>query len=134
MKNRSKIYLILITFLLLLGLSLGFFPKPIGSESLRVETGLRSRSLPDKSKMNMVAFFTMPSEEEFTLSFALYDDPRTKWEADYMELYDGEGELLLLSWIDRHGIMRMAVDRGLLDEETPELERVLVFVTRGSPL
>jgi len=31
-------------------------------------------------------------------------------------------------------IVPLAVDKGLLEEESPELEGVLVFLTRGTPL
>jgi hypothetical protein len=42
-----------------------------------------------------------------------YDDIRTKTETDYLELYDIDGNLLLLAWIDRCGVRQVAMDRGL---------------------
>ena len=56
-----------------------------------------------------------------------YDDPSTRRPADYLELYDGEGGLVAVSWFDRFGIQRIAVDRAFLDGEE-RLEGVFVAV------
>jgi hypothetical protein len=45
----------------------------------------------------------------------LYDDPSTRRRADYLELYDGQGSLVMVSWFDRFGIQRIAVDRAFVD-------------------
>jgi hypothetical protein len=133
MKNRNLLSLIIMGLSLILPFSLS--PEPMEVfKSLHAETSPLPPSMPDRSEMNLVAFFATAEEGGFALSVALYDDPRTKWEVDYMELYDDEWDPLLISWIDRHGIVRLAVDRGLLEEESPELEGVLVFLTRGTPL
>ena len=51
----------------------------------------------------------------------LYDDPSTRRAADYLELYDGEGNLIAVSWFDRFGIQRIAVDRAFVDgRQRPE--------------
>ena len=50
-----------------------------------------------------------------------YDDLRTKWDVDYIEFYDLEGNLLLVSWIDRFGACQVGMDRGLLDPDPPAL-------------
>jgi len=56
----------------------------------------------------------------------LYDDPSTRRTADYLELYDSQGGLAVVSWFDRFGIQRIAVDRAFVDGE----ERLeVVFVT-----
>jgi hypothetical protein len=57
----------------------------------------------------------------------LYDDPSTRRGADYLELYDGQGGLFAVSWFDRFGIQRIAVDRAFLDGEE-RLEGVFVAV------
>jgi hypothetical protein len=57
----------------------------------------------------------------------LYDDPSTRRGADYLELYDGQGGLVAVSWFDRFGIQRIAVDRAFLDGEE-RLEGVFVAV------
>ena len=48
-----------------------------------------------------------------------YDDPRTKLELDYLEVYDIGGDLLLVSWIDRFGVCQVAIDRALLGRGDP---------------
>ncbi len=63
----------------------------------------------------------------------MYDDPQTERPVDYLELYDGSGGLVLVSWVDRFGIRRMAMDRGLLQEEASELEGILVLLLQGTP-
>ena len=61
----------------------------------------------------------------------LYDDPSTSRAADYLELYDGEGGLIALSWFDRFGIQRIAVDRSFVDG-AKRLEGVFVAVVDDS--
>jgi hypothetical protein len=56
-----------------------------------------------------------------------YDDPSTRRSADYLELYDGQGGLFAVSWFDRFGIQRIAVDRAFVDGEE-RLEGVFVAV------
>jgi hypothetical protein len=60
----------------------------------------------------------------------VYDDPTTKRPADYFEVYDNPGDLIAVGWFDRFGIQRMAVDRGLLEDED-KLEGVFVFLSEG---
>ena len=52
-----------------------------------------------------------------------YDDPNTKAPVDYIEFFDLQGHLLLISWIDSAGLCQAAMDRGLLDERNPRVER-----------
>ena len=61
-----------------------------------------------------------------------YDDPRTKLEVDYLELYDIDGNLLLVSWIDRFGVCQVAIDRALLNKDQPTVDGVLVLITGGT--
>ena len=56
-------------------------------------------------------------------AIAVYDNPQTTRPVDYVEFYDGVGNLLQASWLDKYGIQCTAVDRGLLQEEAPGLER-----------
>jgi hypothetical protein len=39
-----------------------------------------------------------------------------------------------MSWIDRFGICQVAIDRGLLDEENPHIERIMVSIAAGTEL
>ena len=64
---------------------------------------------------------------------AVYDDPQTRWSVDLLELYDEAGALLSVSWVDKFGIRRTAMDRGLLQEETSRLEGVFVLLPEGTP-
>jgi hypothetical protein len=65
-----------------------------------------------------------------TLAAYVYDDVTTKRPADYWELYGSTGDLLAISWFDRFGIQRLAVDQGLLDE-SDKLEGTFVFFLDG---
>jgi hypothetical protein len=53
----------------------------------------------------------------------IYDDVTTERPADYWE----EGDLLTVSWFDRFGIRRRAVDRGIVEEEDKLGELSLLF-------
>jgi hypothetical protein len=61
----------------------------------------------------------------------LYDDPSTRRTADYLEVYDGDGGLVAVSWFDRFGIQRIAVDRSFVDGAA-KLEGVFVAVVDDS--
>jgi hypothetical protein len=49
---------------------------------------------------------------------------------DYWELYDNDGDLVAISWFDRFGIERLAIDRGLVDEGD-KLEGAFVVFSDG---
>ncbi len=128
------------TYSVILGLSLLFLSgKSLDAEPMRVvenlrrETVLLPASAPDKDRLVLVAFATMASEAEIIGALAVYDDPQAERPVDYLELYDGSGGLLSISWVDRFGIRRTAVDRGLLQEEASQLEGVLVLLAEGTP-
>lgn len=61
----------------------------------------------------------------------IYDDPTTRRPADYLEIYDSEGGLVIVSWFDRFGIQRMAMDRGFATGEK-QLAGVFVAVVDGN--
>lgn len=135
MKNKKKIYSALISLALLFFLSATTPAEHMRfTEDLSGQRVLLPGSAPDNGRLILVAFFTIEPEEGVLLALALYDDPRTWREVDYLELYDGAGSLLLISWIDRFGIVRTAVDIGLLEEEASDLEGVLVLLSEGTPL
>jgi len=64
-------------------------------------------------------------------AIAVYDNPQTTRPVDYLEFYDGVGNLLQASWLDKYGIRRTAVDRALLQEEGSRLEGVLTLISEG---
>jgi len=104
------------------------------TENLRNESVLLPPSTPDKGRMaqtDRLLFFEAGGGGGIIV---FYNDPRTKPEIDYIEFFDLEGNLLLVSWIDRAGICQAAMDRGLLDEQDPKVERILVIVAMGTAL
>jgi len=101
------------------------------TENLRGEKDLLPSSAPETDRLLLVSFVTMAPEAEIIGALAAYDDPKTRRSVDYLELYDGTGSLLLISWVDRFGIRRTAMDRGLLQEEASRLEGVLVLLLEG---
>jgi hypothetical protein len=127
-----------LVWLLVVGLILLFDnalsqPVRIG-ENLRREEVLLPSSAPDKGIM-VVTDTVMLVEADGTAGVVVfYDDPRTKWELDYVEFYDLEGNLLLMSWIDGRGLCQAAMDRGLLNEKKPAVDGVLVMIAVGTAL
>ena len=103
------------------------------TENLRKETVLLPPSAPERSQLVLVSFSTITAEGEIIAALAVYDDPRTRKPDDYLELYDEAGGLLSVSWVDRFGIRRTAMDRGLLQQEASRLEGILVLLPEGIP-
>ena len=126
-------------FMLALGLSLLYTSitasQPIKiTENLRHEAVVVPISSPDKTHMAQIdsLMFVEPGGAVGVVFF--YDDPSTKAAIDYIEFYDPDGHLLLISWIDGLGICQAAMDRGLLDEENPKVDRTLVTISLGTEL
>jgi len=103
------------------------------AENLCGETVLLPSSAPETDRFMLVSFVTMAPEAEIIEALAAYDDPKTGMSVDYLEFYDGAGSLLMVSWVDRFGIRKTAMDCGLLQEETSMLEGVLVLLPEGTP-
>ena len=103
------------------------------ADNLRHEDVLLPLSTPDRSGFIVMDYVMILDEEGLTAILACYDDPQTKLKMDYVELYNLSGDLLLVNWIDRFGISRFAMDRGLF-EEHPVVDRVLVLMTAGVEL
>jgi hypothetical protein len=64
---------------------------------------------------------------------AVYDDPTTERPADYLEVFDSKGAVVVVSWFDRFGIERLVVDRALI-EGGDELQGVLVTLLDGESI
>lgn len=115
------------------------FPVAFPAEPLRVTENLRMEevfsptSALEKHRLALVLLVTLTFEREIMGAVALYDDPTTERAGDYLEIYNATGDLLMISWFDRFGIQRTAIDRGLL-EEADELEGILVLLLEGIPL
>jgi hypothetical protein len=63
----------------------------------------------------------------------VYDDAKSERLGDFAAMFSTAGHLLGVTWFDRFGIQRTAVDRGLL-EEANELEGVFVVLLEGDAL
>ena len=98
-------------------------------------TGQEIVTGPEQHDMSLVSFYPWVVEGEVlgTIAAYVYDDVTTERPADYWELYDKNGDLLAVSWFDRSGVQRSAVDRGIL-EEKDRLEGVLVVVLTGDSI
>jgi hypothetical protein len=103
-------------------------------ENLRGDFVLLPLSAPEKSQLVLASFDTLARRAEIIGALASYDDPRTKRPVDYLELYDRTGALLLISWVDRFGIRRTAVDHALLHGDASEPKGVLVLLLEGTLL
>ncbi len=108
-------------------------PLRIG-ENLRHENVLLPYGTPDKGQL-LVTDYSMVFEAGGGAGIMIfYDDPRTKLELDYLEVYDIGGDLLLVSWIDRFGVCQIAIDRTLLNNDESAVDGVLVLITGGTAL
>ena len=103
-------------------------------KDLRGATVLLPSSAPERERLVLVSFLNITAEIGIIGAVALYDDPRTEAQTDYVELYDGAGGLVSVSWLDTFGIRRTAMDSGLLAGEASELQGLLVLLTEGTHL
>lgn len=103
------------------------------TENLREETVLLPSSAPDRERLIPISHLTIGSKNDTAGFLVLYDDPQTDRTPDYVELYDLAGHLLVIHWVDEFGIHRIAVDKGLLDKDSPEPVGVLILVNDGTP-
>jgi hypothetical protein len=88
--------------------------------------------LPQDS-LTLISFSPLVANGETVGAIAVYDDPATQRPADYLEVFDSGGALVVVSWIDRFGIERLVVDRALVDGGQ-ELEGVFVMVVNGEAI
>ena len=102
------------------------------AQNLRHQQVLLPPSAPDRNRMIVTDRAMLLEEGGGAGVLIYYDDPRTNWELDYVELYDTDGNLLLVFWIDRFGVFQAAMDRGLLDPDDPDIDGVLVPIKVGT--
>jgi len=124
-----------------LGLPLLLVSSPnLHSETMRVAENLRGGvvllppSAPETDRLTLVSFITIVPDAGVLAAIAVYDNPQTTRSVDYVEFYDGVGNLLQASWLDKYGIRRTAVDRALLQEGALRLEGILVLLLEGDPV
>jgi len=103
-------------------------------KNLRGETVSLPGSAPERERFILVSFLNITAEAEMIGAVAIYDDPRTDARTDYVEIYDGTGGLVSVSWLDPFGIRRTAMDSGLLAGEASELQGLLVLLREGTQL
>ncbi len=136
--KMTKVFL---TTLILVGIfdlpHFSVFSAEVHSASMRVTENLRGQvvllppSAPETDRLTLISFITIVPDAEVLAAVAVYDNPETTKPVDYVEFYDGVGNLLQASWIDKYGIRRTAIDRGLLQEEGSRLEGVLTLISEG---
>jgi hypothetical protein len=134
MSFKNKIYFIILG---LVG-QLFFFgyigTEPLGASDKASEQKIfLSLSIPQTDRLTLVSLLPVILEGEILGRVAVYDDATTERPADYLELYNSTGGLLAVGWLDRFGIERLAVDRGLL-EDANKLEGVFVVLLDGDPV
>jgi hypothetical protein len=137
MPLKNKFYFVALVFLGFAGLLI-FFVK-IANATVQVAAGaeesksvIQALGLPSRS-MNLISFSAVMADGDTVGALAVYDDPRTARPEDYIELYDNDGQLVAVGWIDRFGIERIAVDRALL-ENREDLNGTFVTVVDGEPI
>jgi hypothetical protein len=133
MAFRNKIYFIILGIML----QLLFFGDVRGDELQPSDNATEQEIItgPGQHEMSLVSFqpWVVQGEVLGTLAAYVYDDVTTERPVDYWELYDKNGDLLAVSWFDRSGVQRIAVDRGIL-EEKDRLEGILVVVLTGDSI
>jgi hypothetical protein len=133
MALRNKIYFIILGIVAQLLFVTGIRAEEVQPSDNATEQ--ESVTAPERHVMSLVSFSPWVVEGEVLGAVAeyVYDDVTTERPADYWELYDREGNLLVISWFDRFGIKRTAIDRGIV-EEKDQLEGIFVVVLDGDSL
>jgi len=130
MAFRNKIYFIILGIVAQL-----FFFGDVRADELRPRDNATEQEIvtgPEQHDMSLVSFDPLVIKGELigALATYVYNDVTTERAADYWELCDKEGNLLAVRWFDRFGILRTAVDRGIV-EEKDNLEGIFVVVLDG---
>ena len=108
---------------------------PVKADSLQLaENPFGSTTVvPEKQNMKLIGFVAPKISSEIAGSMAVYDDAGTKRIGDYAEIYNIKGALIAIIWFDQFGILRTAIDRGVVLHEK-DVEGVLVLVMNGDPV
>ncbi|HET8563079.1 MAG TPA: hypothetical protein VFM35_04295 [Candidatus Binatia bacterium] len=132
MTFRNKIYVTIFAILEFIAVLFFLGLAARAAEAADNVAGQQIVTGPEQHALSLVSFdpWVVEGEVVGALVAYVYDDVTTERPADYWELYDKEGNLLALSWFDRFGIKRTAIDRGIV-EQGDELEGVFVMVADG---
>jgi hypothetical protein len=136
MTFRNKIYFTI--FAILEFIAVLFLLGFVAATAAKASDNVREQEIvtaPEPHVMSLVSFSPWVVEGEVlgTMAAYVYTDVTTERPADYWELYDKNGDLLAVSWFDKAGVQRTAVDRGIL-EEKDRLEGILVVVLTGDSI
>lgn len=124
MPSKTKVFFMLIILMAQLSRIAHLHAEPITTSPIQ---DYRAVSLPEKDRLTLMSIVEVTVGREILGAIAAYDDAATARPADYLELYNNAGALLAVSWFDRFGIERLAVDRALA-ADTNKLEGVFVLV------
>ena len=131
MNFRNKMSAIMLGLAAPLFLSVPVEAEPIQSgDNTSVQQAILSPFGPEQSQLTEVSLSPLVVSGETVGMVVVYDDPTTERPVDFLALYDNAGQLVAIGWFDKFGIQRMAMDRGLL-EDNGKLEGVLVLVLDG---
>ena len=123
-----------IAILIWLSLTSAFYRVPDGGarpggDSAAAERDV-SASLPAKDRFSLLSYRPLVAGSRVFGTIAVYDDVNTRRTVDYVEIYDNAGFLVAVSWYDRFGIERLAVERALL-ENAESYNGSFVLILRG---
>ena len=98
------------------------------------EYGLTQEIVPavalENRRLSLISASPLFVGQETVGVMVVYEDTTTKKTSDYVEFYDGAGNLVAVIWFDQFGIERIGIDRGLL-EGAAKLEGVFVVFLDG---
>jgi hypothetical protein len=130
MNFREKMRAIMLGLVAALFLSVPVEAEPIRSDNTPVQQALLPPFGPEQSQLTEVSLSPLVVGGETVGMVSVYDDPTTERPVDFLALYNNAGQLVAVGWFDKFGIQRIAMDRGLL-EDNGKLEGVLVLVLDG---
>jgi hypothetical protein len=131
MNFREKMRAIMLGLVAALFLSVPVEAEPIQrSDNTPVQQALLPPFGPEQSQLTEVSLSPLVVGGETVGMVSVYDDPTTERPVDFLALYNNAGQLVAVGWFDKFGIQRIAMDRGLL-EDNGKLEGVLVLVLDG---
>jgi hypothetical protein len=131
MNFRDKMRAIMLGLVAALFLSVPVEAEPIQrSDNTPVQQALLPPFGPEQSQLTEVSLSPLVVGGETVGMVSVYDDPTTERPVDFLALYNNAGQLVAVGWFDKFGIQRIAMDRGLL-EDNGKLEGVLVLVLDG---
>jgi hypothetical protein len=131
MNFRNKMRAITLALVASLFLSVPVEAEPIQrSDNTPVQQALLPPFGPEQSQLTEVSLSPLVVGGETVGMVSVYDDPTTERPVDFLALYNNAGQLVAVGWFAKFGIQRIAMDRGLL-EDNGKLEGVLVLVLDG---